>query len=75
MNVKSRLTDWASGAGAPSSINIFIGPEGGFTADEVELAKENGIIAVTLGRRILRAETAGLVTATAVLYEIGELGG
>jgi 16S rRNA (uracil1498-N3)-methyltransferase len=74
-SLKSSLTEWASAADATSSINILIGPEGGFTADEVELAKKNGITPVTLGRRILRAETAGLVTATAVLYELGELGG
>jgi 16S rRNA (uracil1498-N3)-methyltransferase len=75
ISLKSSLTDWASAAEAPSSINIIIGPEGGFTADEVELAKKNGITPITLGHRILRAETAGLVTATAVLYELGELGG
>ena len=74
-SLKSSLTEWASAADATSSINILIGPEGGFTADEGELAKKNGITPVTLGRRILRAETAGLVTATAVLYELGELGG
>ena len=55
-------------------INIFIGPEGGFTPQEVEFARSKGIVPVTLGRRILRAETAGLVTASAILYEYGELG-
>ena len=74
-SLKSSLTDRISGAGALSSINIFIGPEGGFTVDEVELANKNGITPVTLGRRILRADTAGIVAATAVLYELGELGG
>jgi 16S rRNA (uracil1498-N3)-methyltransferase len=55
------------------SINIFIGPEGGFTAPEEEFARSCGIHKVTLGPRVLRAETAGLVAATAILYEYGEL--
>jgi 16S rRNA (uracil1498-N3)-methyltransferase len=57
----------------PSTINVFIGPEGGFTTDEEELAQRCGINKITLGPRILRAETAGLVAATAILYEYEEL--
>lgn len=41
-----------------SSVSLVIGSEGGFTPEEVERAKENGFVAVTLGKRILRAETA-----------------
>lgn len=41
------------------SIGIFIGPEGGFSDEEIELATESGVIPVTLGHRILRTETAG----------------
>ena len=58
----------------PPKINVFIGPEGGFSREEVDLSRSYGIIPVTLGSRILRAETAGLVAATIVLYELGELG-
>lgn len=54
------------------SIGIFIGPEGGFTEEEVELAMENGIQSITLGKRILRSETAGLVTLANIMYEMGE---
>jgi len=54
-------------------ISIFIGPEGGFSAREVELAGNYGITPVSLGRRILRAETAGVVAAAVTLYEFGEL--
>ena len=63
-------------AGAPraKSISLFIGPEGGFTEEEIVLAKSKGVIPVSLGPRILRAETAGLVAAAAVLYEMGDLG-
>lgn len=58
----------------PFSVNIFIGPEGGFATTEVALARSFGIVPVTLGDRILRAETAALAAATAVLYEMGDLG-
>jgi len=54
-------------------IHLFIGPEGGFSAAEIELAKRHHVIPVTLGPRILRAETAGLVAASAILYELGDL--
>ncbi len=53
------------------SIGIFIGPEGGFDSSEIEMAVKSGIIPVTLGKRILRTETAGLVTAAIILYELG----
>jgi len=56
-----------------SKINIFIGPEGGFSSGEMETAQRCGIKTITLGPRVLRAETAGLVAATAILYECGEL--
>jgi 16S rRNA (uracil1498-N3)-methyltransferase len=58
----------------PFSINLFIGPEGGFTSEEVTLAQRYGIVPITLGTRILRAETAGLVATAAILYELGDLG-
>jgi len=54
-------------------IALFIGPEGGFAAEEIEYAGKQGAIPITLGPRILRAETAALVTAALVLYELGEL--
>ena len=53
---------------------MIIGPEGGLSNEEVEAAKKYGGIAVSLGRRILRTETAGLVAATAILYETDNLG-
>lgn len=57
----------------PFSINLFIGPEGGFTSEEMTKAQRYGAVPITLGPRILRAETAGLVAATAILYELGDL--
>ncbi|MHB1005651.1 MAG: RsmE family RNA methyltransferase [Chloroflexota bacterium] len=59
----------------PFSINLFVGPEGGFAENEVDLARRYGIVPVSLGARVLRAETAAVVTTAAVLYEAGELGG
>lgn len=58
-----------------SEVRLFIGPEGGFSAREVELARRNGARAVSLGPRILRAETAALVAATLALEAVGVLAG
>ncbi len=58
----------------PQLVTVLIGPEGGFSLKEVEEAKEKGAIPVTLGPRILRTETAGLVVASALLYHFGDLG-
>ena len=55
----------------PKSIGIFIGSEGGFEEAEVELIKQNGGKTATLGKRILRAETAPLAALSVILYETG----
>ncbi len=55
-------------------ISLLIGPEGGFAEEEVATAREAGVVPVTLGPRILRAETAGLAAATAILYALGDFG-
>ena len=52
------------------SIGIFIGPEGGFETQEVEYAMEHGAKAITLGKRILRTETAGLTTLSILMYHL-----
>ncbi len=54
-----------------NKINIIIGPEGGFEEKEIQLLKSIGGQSVTLGPRILRTETAGLVVSTIILYELG----
>jgi 16S rRNA (uracil1498-N3)-methyltransferase len=53
---------------------IVVGPEGGFTEEEASEAERHGCRPVGLGSRILRTETAGLVAASCVFYETGELG-
>jgi 16S rRNA (uracil1498-N3)-methyltransferase len=56
-------------------VGIFIGPEGGFTPGEIEAARNNDITPVSLGKRVLRSETAAIAAITTVMYELGELGG
>ena len=56
-------------------MGIFIGPVGGFSQKEIEFAIYNKITPVSLGPRIFRAETAGIIAATAILYEFGDLAG
>lgn len=57
------------------TIGILVGPEGGFEYSEIEELKENGAQIITLGKRILRTETAGFVCASLINYELGDLGG
>lgn len=49
-------------------VAVFIGPEGGFEDSEVQLALENGVIPITLGKRILRTETAGFTIMSWLMY-------
>lgn len=69
-NLHEALT---SGSEKPTNIALFIGPEGGFTEDEVRLACDKGAAAVNLGKRILRTETAAIVASALILYELGEI--
>ncbi len=55
-------------------VALFVGPEGGFTAAEVDIMRSRGGQTVTLGPTILRTETAGVVAAALVLHELGGLG-
>lgn len=56
----------------PPAVGVFIGPEGGFTPAEAVLARQAGIHLVTLGPRILRAETAAVAVCAAIMYHIDE---
>lgn len=64
-SVKNILTE------TPKSIGIFIGSEGGFEQDEVDKITENGGKTATLGRRILRCETAPLAALSIIMYQTG----
>jgi 16S rRNA (uracil1498-N3)-methyltransferase len=54
----------------PLTVVLFIGPEGGLTTEEVTLAQSHGVKSVTLGKRILRAETAALAAVANVMYTL-----
>ena len=65
LSIKSALKE----AKNVTSIAVIVGSEGGFSEDEAALAKEHGALSVTLGKRILRCETAPLYALTAISYE------
>jgi len=55
------------------SIALFIGPEGGFSENEIHKLKNTGAKVISLGRRILRMETAAIIFPAIVLHELGEM--
>lgn len=57
-------------AAGGSSIGIFIGPEGGFERGEIEQAMERGAFPLSLGKRILRTETAGMAALSVLMFLI-----
>jgi 16S rRNA (uracil1498-N3)-methyltransferase len=69
-----KLKEALERSGEKTKIFFVIGPEGGFSQDEVDKAKRAGFVAVTLGKRILRAETASLCLLSILQYEWGDMG-
>ena len=67
-----RTREILSGIPAGASIGVFIGPEGGFEEEEVREAMEAGARPITLGRRILRTETAGMAVLAMLGYLLEE---
>ncbi len=59
-----------SGLKPGQDVAIFIGPEGGFDDSEIEAAMEAGVTPVTLGKRILRTETAGFTILSWIMYQL-----
>ena len=59
-------------SGAYKTVSLLTGPEGGLEEKEVRQAQEAGLQVCTLGRRILRCETAPLCALSAVMYHVGE---
>lgn len=57
----------------PKTLLVLVGPEGGFSLTEAKSAREHGALTMSLGPRILRTETAGLVALSAIFYEFDEL--
>jgi 16S rRNA (uracil1498-N3)-methyltransferase len=62
-------------ASRASTFVLLIGPEGGFSHEEVALVTQRGAAIVTMGPRILRTETAAIAAVSAVMYACGDLGG
>lgn len=71
---KPSLKEFLRGADVASikKVAVIIGSEGGFSESEVNLLCSAGITPVTLGKRILRAETANIAVLSAVMYELGQ---
>lgn len=57
----------------PAAVALLVGPEGGFTAEEAERAAEAGFVAVHIGPRIMRSETAGFAVSAILQYRYGDL--
>lgn len=53
-----------------SVVSLFVGPEGGFTDDEIAAAREAGATLVTLGARVMRSETAAVIACGIALHEL-----
>ncbi|WP_298436234.1 16S rRNA (uracil(1498)-N(3))-methyltransferase [Geobacter sp.] len=68
------LRDILSATPLPESIAVIVGPEGGISPAEADLARRGGFVPVTLGRRILRTETAGIALVAIFQYLFGDLG-
>lgn len=72
---EARLPLAAALPGTPlRDVAILVGPEGGLSREEVELASQFGFLPVSLGPRILRTETAGFAVAGILQYLYGDLG-
>lgn len=66
----SKTKELISGLQPGQSVAVFIGPEGGFEEKEIAEAMENGIVPITLGKRILRTETAGFTVLSWLMYHL-----
>jgi 16S rRNA (uracil1498-N3)-methyltransferase len=70
----TRLRDVFAGHQAPESVGIVVGPEGGLAPEEVKQALACGYTPVSLGKRILRTETAGLAMLSILQFHWGDMG-
>ena len=70
----TRLKEVLEGSKEKTRIFSIVGPEGGLSQEEVDRAKKIGFIPVTLGKRILRSETASLCLLSILQYEWGDIG-
>jgi 16S rRNA (uracil1498-N3)-methyltransferase len=73
-DVLSSVRMRVAGVVIPQTVLLFIGPEGGLTSEETALARKHSVQIVTLGPRILRAETAALASVANVMYALAPEG-
>ena len=71
---KTTLHELFKGYPAPESVAVVVGPEGGLSSEEVRQAEASGFVPVTLGKRILRTETAGLAMVSILQFHWGDMG-
>jgi 16S rRNA (uracil1498-N3)-methyltransferase len=69
-----RMTDALDRLRGSAAVTLFIGPEGGFSEREARAASDHGLLVASLGRRILRAETAAVAALSIIQYALGDLG-
>ena len=77
MKKENSLKDFVRGNflnDSAAEISILVGPEGGYSQEEIRICQQAGIIPVSIGKRILRMETAAIVGTALLLYELGEMG-
>ena len=65
-----RTREILGGLKPSEDVAVFIGPEGGFAEEEIEKAMQEGILPITLGKRILRTETAGITVLSIIMYHL-----
>lgn len=68
--LKAVLQQWSE---VPEEIAVIVGPEGGFSTEEAVQLQQKGAICTTLGKRILRTETAGMAALSMIVYEYDEM--
>lgn len=69
----SKTREIMNGLKPGEDIAIFIGPEGGFDTEEIEKAMAAGVLPITLGKRILRTETAGMTVLSIIMYHLEDM--
>jgi 16S rRNA (uracil1498-N3)-methyltransferase len=68
------LSDTLKRFSGRGSISLFTGPEGGFSEEEIRSATEKGFVRASLGKRILRAETAAIAVVAITQFALGDIG-
>lgn len=72
-SLQESLQGYKKTGNRPRSVAVFVGPEGGFAQQEMELFGQAEVKAVSLGKRILRMETAAILAPALILYELGQM--